>query len=498
VTTVFISYDRDDSDFAELVQAKLSRAGHTTFMDLEILDVGDDWRDKIDLALRASQVLVVIMTPEAAASHYVAYEWAFALGAGLKVIPLELQATDLHPRLAVLQRILFTDKARPWQKLLDEVQKVPDITPKDTVRVMESAPSAVKKAVNALDSLDPEEQERAVISLAQMNHPTAQDALIAALQHPSKNVRIKAAYEAQKARVKDPRVVSGLLEVARYQGSNIAGQWLPEFAVFVGSPATPVLIGALSDEDADVRRLAAYTLGRMGERDAVPGLIQILVDPEADVRAVAAEALDKIGATAASESLLKLLKDESGGVRSAAVRALGNLKYKSALPGVLERLRGDPVANVRADAAHAMGQIGDSAVVADLLDTLKREKGRFRREAAWALGQIGDPVAITPLREILYDKDEDNNARCRAAEALVFFKDETSLSEIADVAINRYGNYSEGFTDTVRALEGMREAAVPALLKILDKCYSKEVAEALKRVGSTEALDAVRKWEFET
>ena len=89
MTTVFISYDREDSDFAELVQAKLNRAGHTTFMDLEILDVGDDWRDKIDLALRASQVAIVIMTPEAAASHYVAYEWAFALGAGLKVIPLE-------------------------------------------------------------------------------------------------------------------------------------------------------------------------------------------------------------------------------------------------------------------------------------------------------------------------------------------------------------------------------------------------------------------------
>ena len=155
MTTVFISYDREDSDFAELVQAKLSRAGHTTFLDLEILDVGDDWRDKIDLALRASQVLVVIMTPEAAVSHYVAYEWAFALGAGLKVIVLELQTTELHPRLAVLQRILFTDKARPWQKLLEEVQKAPDIAPTDTVRVMESAPPAVKKDVTALDSLDP-------------------------------------------------------------------------------------------------------------------------------------------------------------------------------------------------------------------------------------------------------------------------------------------------------------------------------------------------------
>ena len=100
---------------------------------------------------------------------------------------------------------------------------------------MESAPPAVKKAVAALDSLDRDEQERAVVSLGQMNHPAAQDALIAALQHPSKNVRINAAYVSAKSSREDPRVISGLLEVVRYRGFNIGGQGLPEFAVFVGS-----------------------------------------------------------------------------------------------------------------------------------------------------------------------------------------------------------------------------------------------------------------------
>ena len=44
-------------------------------------------------------------------------------------------------------------------------------------------------------------------------------------------------------------------------------------------------------------------------------------------------------------------------VAVAAVRALGNLKYKSALPEVLERLRGDPKADVRAAAAAAIGKL---------------------------------------------------------------------------------------------------------------------------------------------
>ena len=351
--------------------------------------------------------------------------------------------------------------------------------------------------MTALDSLDPDEQEKAVVSLAQMNHPAARDALIAALQHPSKNVRIKAAIEAGKARVKDPRVVSGLLEVTRHWGFNVGIQWLPEFTEFIGSPATPLLIGALTDRDDDVRRLAAYTLGKLGARDAVPGLIQSLSDPNAYVREEATEALGKIGEIAASESIRKILNDESSGVRSAAVLALGNLKYKSAMPEVLERLRRDPVANVRADAAHAMGRIGDSAVVTDLLDALKREKGRFREEAIWALGQIGDPVAINSLREILHDVKENFDVRLVAGETLIFFKDEASLSDIADLAIDQA---SRSYSDRVAlALGEMGEAAVPMLLRWIDSGRSGEKpAKALKRVGSTEALDAVRKWEFET
>jgi len=79
---VFISYHRGDADFAELVENRLEKAGHHTVMDVEILNAGDDWRDKLEQAIKDAHMLVVVMTPEAEASKYVAYEWAFALGRG--------------------------------------------------------------------------------------------------------------------------------------------------------------------------------------------------------------------------------------------------------------------------------------------------------------------------------------------------------------------------------------------------------------------------------
>jgi len=101
----FISYDREDSDFAELVRTRLEKAGHSTAMDVEILSAGDSWRDELDQAIRDSHVLIVIMTPDAEVSEYLAYEWAFALGVGVKIIPLQLKTCTFHPRLEVLQHL---------------------------------------------------------------------------------------------------------------------------------------------------------------------------------------------------------------------------------------------------------------------------------------------------------------------------------------------------------------------------------------------------------
>src|SRR5438132_10941316 len=100
---IFISYKHDDGgDFADLLIYKIKEAGFETWVDSDRLHAGEDWRVEIDRAIKNACALIVIMTPGAQASEYVTYEWAFAWGAGIKVVPVLYKETKLHPRLETL------------------------------------------------------------------------------------------------------------------------------------------------------------------------------------------------------------------------------------------------------------------------------------------------------------------------------------------------------------------------------------------------------------
>ncbi|HYB01696.1 MAG TPA: TIR domain-containing protein [Ktedonobacteraceae bacterium] len=119
---VFISYQHNDDDFAELLKLKIKDAGFDSWVDSEDLQAGEEWQVSIDQAIKGAFALIVIMTPEAQASEYVTYEWSFAWGAGVKVIPVMYKQTQLHPRLKTLQYLDFTSKPKPWDKLFDALK----------------------------------------------------------------------------------------------------------------------------------------------------------------------------------------------------------------------------------------------------------------------------------------------------------------------------------------------------------------------------------------
>jgi hypothetical protein len=115
----FITHAHEDGDFAELLQVRIEKEGHQAWVDTERLLVGTDWRREIDQAIMNSAAVLVVMSPEAKVSEYVTYEWAFAWGVGVTVIPLMVKPTPLHPRLETLQFLDFTNRAsRPWDKLM--------------------------------------------------------------------------------------------------------------------------------------------------------------------------------------------------------------------------------------------------------------------------------------------------------------------------------------------------------------------------------------------
>jgi hypothetical protein len=120
---IFISHSHEDLDFAATLHERLVQEGFSVWRDTGI-GGGEDWRREIDQAIQAAFALIVIMTSEAKASEYVTYEWAFALGAAVKVIPILLTRTELHPRLESLQYLDFANEnARPWDKLVESLNK---------------------------------------------------------------------------------------------------------------------------------------------------------------------------------------------------------------------------------------------------------------------------------------------------------------------------------------------------------------------------------------
>lgn len=115
---IYISFQRKSSDFVHVLSTRLKENGFNTWLDETILP-GEDWQSIIDQAIQDAWAIIVVMTPEARASEFVTYEWSLALGLGKITIPIMLQPTDIHPRLAQLQYLDFTNvTVRPWERLI--------------------------------------------------------------------------------------------------------------------------------------------------------------------------------------------------------------------------------------------------------------------------------------------------------------------------------------------------------------------------------------------
>lgn len=221
---VFISYSHVNGDFAEILRTRLEGGGFNVWTDEDRLLAGEDWRNGIDKAIRSACALIVVMTPSAKASEYVTYEWAFAWGVGVKVIPILLEPTPLHPRLEVLQYLDFSIRsARPWDKLLALLKEVSANSRAGSLRgedgIVLNIPGIIRNTLSSLDNVDRDIREKAVQMLASMQHPVARDAVVNALKHPMHDVREAAA--AALGEIKDPAAVPALIEALRDENSFV-------------------------------------------------------------------------------------------------------------------------------------------------------------------------------------------------------------------------------------------------------------------------------------
>jgi HEAT repeat protein len=179
---------------------------------------------------------------------------------------------------------------------------------------------------------------------------------------------------------------------------------------FVGpqaKDATPVVIKALSDPTAQVRRKAAYTLGRI-DPDPItvaPALVAALADADNDVREACAGALPKMSKAAVPE-LIKALKGDQKGLWILSMKILGEIGAESAkaIPDLRDRLLQPDQASASA-AADALAGIGAPALKV-LTEAAANKSDQVRALAVRSLHKIGAP-AIPTLVDLLGAKDVD-------------------------------------------------------------------------------------------
>ncbi|OLO42508.1 virulence factor [Alkalihalophilus pseudofirmus] len=97
----------------------------------------------------------------------------------------------------------------------------------------------------------------------------------------------------------------------------------------------PVLVKALEDEKASIRRQATVYLGMLEEK-GLPYLYQALIDKSVTVRRTAGDCLSDIGNEAAIPVMMEALKDESKLVRWRAAMFLYEVGDEQALPALHE------------------------------------------------------------------------------------------------------------------------------------------------------------------
>ncbi|HZT75068.1 MAG TPA: HEAT repeat domain-containing protein [Vicinamibacterales bacterium] len=231
----------------------------------------------------------------------------------------------------------------------------------------------------------------------------------------------------------------------------------------------PPLVALLtSEQDPEVRQMAAFALGLLRDRSARDPLLKALADPSPLVQGSAAQALGLIGDAADADAIGRMVAQivQSGALAqtppeddearrdtpAAAARlgidalvalnaypplaaavldaggqpkvhwwpvafALQRLQDRRGVPALLAFTK-DANAYARAFAVKGLGQLKEPSAVAALMPLLSSGDRSVLIETITALGAIGDPSAAAPIIKFVQASDTDPHVRLAAIGAL--------------------------------------------------------------------------------
>jgi HEAT repeat protein/cyclophilin family peptidyl-prolyl cis-trans isomerase len=276
-------------------------------------------------------------------------------------------------------------------------------------------------------------------------------------------------------------------------------------------PPQPDLVALLKDDEARVRRRAALAIGRTRVAAGAAALTTALSgDQDPEVRQMAAFALGLLGQASAADALIAALKDPDPLVQGRAAEALGLIGHKAGADaigammtphvaaGVLSSLQPDDLEYPKASNVEAVRlgmyglvRLGAFQPLAAVLTTNGTPVSRWW-PVAYAFRRVGDPQAGPILLNLL--QGDGTFTRAFAARGLGAVKETRAVDPLVAIL----GNERDVTVVRIEAARSLAElgaaAAAPALTKILmsrtvEPNLRLEAATALGQLGGRDAVD---------
>ena len=266
------------------------------------------------------------------------------------------------------------------------------------------------------------------------------------------------------------------------------------------------LVALLQDAEPRIRRRAALAAGRVRLSEAVAPLTTVLQsDRDPEVRQMAAFAIGLIGDAAAAPALTAALADPDPLIQGRAAEALGLIAHRPAAAavgamiaahvsaGVLNGVAADDLASPKSPAVEAV-RLGLYALVRlsgydALASAMLGPNGQPRSRwwpVAFAFQRMNDPRAVPVLLALL--QGDGQLTRSFAARGLAASKDPRGLAPLLAIAENA----GEPTAVRIQAIRGLAAIGDPKAAASLIRIVATPKADANLRLESVTALGVLK------
>ena len=355
----------------------------------------------------------------------------------------QLASQDARVRIAALQKLgqLRRPSTIPAvANMLSDPERAVRATAVSTLGSIGTAAAVEPLIKTLLEERYWDLRYEAVEALRQIGDPTAVNELLVVLEGGNADISL----QQMTAWALKEFGWEHLAPAQRAMVSIFRDEW-DEVATFGPAAVEPVVI-ALRTGTQRVRRVAAETLGKIGDARALGALEDLLDDSDTDIRHSAAWALEKYAWDKIDEQSLarvQIMLEKWTMLAGAGPDAITPL---------VDVVRGGD-GGKKSKAIATIAAIGGPAAVRALIGITKNRDEFVRRCAARALGEIADDKAIPALVRAL--RDDDVQVRSAAAESLKrldFQPETTEQRAYFYVAVGQWDDVAKMGPDAIEAL----------------------------------------------